>query len=143
VELAHDLTLFQLLLVGIYGIANVAWVPIDDLHFWHLLRLMMLLEFLFHVLLGKLIKPNNLFHKGLIIKLITERLVIRETGINSEHNRQFVLHCGPKYFELFFRKMKLKLVILSENIIILGNRVNGPLLVYFLMPFVLFVKAIG
>lgn len=142
-ELAHYLTLFQLLLVGIYGIADVARVPIDDLHLWHLLGLMMLLELLFHVLFGKLIKPHNLLHKGFVIEFVTERLVIRVTGVNSEDNRQFLLHCGPKYFELFFRKMKLKLVILSENIIIFGNGINSPLLVYFLMPFVLFTKAIG
>lgn len=142
-ELAQDFALLELLLVGADRIGDVARVPFDDLQFWHLFWFVVLFQLLLHFLLRKLLKLYDFFHKLLVIEFITERLVIRESGVDSEYYRKLLFHRGPELLKLIFGKMKLKLVIFPKDLIILRNGSGAPFLVNFFMSIFVFVIAIG
>ena len=131
------------MLVSTNGISDITWIPFDYLHIRHLFRFVMFFQFFLDLLFCELFKFHNIPHKFFIIKLVAEWLIIRESRIDSENNRQFLFHSGPELFKLIFRETKLKFIILSKNFIIFWNGGNAPLLMNLFMSVLVLVVAIS
>lgn len=134
---------FELLFVGIHGVSDLPGVPIDEIEFGHLFGFMMFFEVFLVFEFGELIKLDNMFEELLIIKFVAEGLEMRESGVDSEDDWEFLLHGGPEYFELFFREVELELIEVPEDLIIFGNGFGAPLLVEFFVAVFVFVVAAG
>lgn len=86
-KLAENFTFFELLLVGIDGVSDAAWVPVDGFEFGHFFWFMMFFEFCLDFFLCKLIKLDNLSDELLIVELFAKTPVVGVGWIDSKDYR--------------------------------------------------------